>query len=105
MLADALAHRALAQVIAPWDTGVEALGLGASLDRELPSGVVNTAVRARVTKIGAHLYLVIVEARVGADADAARRRMRLLVARGRALDSASVDSAPHFTRWGVSELY
>lgn len=106
IIADALARRALAYAVAEWDARADALSFGESLDRALPGDAVNGFVRVRITRVGARLHVVIVEARAGAETDATRRRMRVIVEHASIPDSTNIDTgARPIARWSVSELY
>ncbi len=107
--ADALARRFLAELVAAWDGPEDALAVGASSDRALTTRDATPLVtaRARVTRLGARLYAIVVDVRVGTGpSQLANRRYRLLLERFAPSDSVPLHAPIQaIYRWSLADIY
>jgi hypothetical protein len=112
LAADAAARRVLAHAIASVETSGRPLDVGQAVVRDAtPAADDATAAlpleaRLRVHRLSADLYALTVDVRVGAAAQAARRRVSLLVQR-RAVASLGGASSPPvpIAQWSMTDLY
>jgi hypothetical protein len=107
--AEATARRAAAELVSSWDGEVDALPIGAHLERGLSMDEEDfrMTVRARVQRLAARLFVVIVDVRVGEGAiPLAHRRLRLVVERRVTTDTLDSPQPPRpIARWSFSDLY
>jgi hypothetical protein len=106
--AEALARRATAQVLASWPASNDVLPVHAYQDQEdeRPS-FGRTAVRTRIQRISASVYVVTADIRVGdGPFPIAHRRARLVLERPASADSGGLSGPPQpIARWGFSTSY
>jgi hypothetical protein len=110
VVAHAAARRALARTMSSWSAANDSLGIGAFTTRALSesAGVAldSAAIRVRVHRLSASLYVVAAEASVpAARMPLARRRERVLLERAPTIDSTIVQPIRPIARWASAELY
>jgi hypothetical protein len=109
--ADALARRVLGDFVLAWQPGFDSLPVGGAVARALSSLAGDDGFPAEgdvhLVRIGASLFAVTSEIRVGhADAIVARRRYRLLLEQRTNDSGVAPSGAPRrIPRWGLEELY
>jgi hypothetical protein len=107
--AEAAARRAAAELVTLWDGEADALPIGAHLERGLSMDEeeFRMTARARVQRLAARLFVVIVDVRVGEGVTPlAHRRLRLVVERRVSSDTLdSVHPPRPIARWSFSDLY
>jgi hypothetical protein len=110
VVAHAAARRALARTMSSWSAANDSLGIGAFTTRALSesAGVAldSAAIRVRVHRLSASLYVVAAEASVpAARMPLGRRRERVLLERAPTIDSTVVQPIRPIARWASAELY
>jgi hypothetical protein len=109
--ADALARRVLGDFVLAWEPGFDSLPVGGGVARALSPLTSDDGFPAegdvRLTRVGASLFAVTSEIRVGrAGAIVARRRFRLLLEQRTNDSGVSLSGAPRrIPRWSLDELY
>jgi hypothetical protein len=107
--AEATARRAAAELVSTWDGEADALAIGAHLERGLfmDEEEFRMTVRARVQRLAARLFVIIVDVRVGEGVTPlAHRRLRLVVERHATTDTLDSPRPPRpIARWSFSDLY
>ncbi len=110
--AEARAVRLLATAIGHWDVRDDSLAIGATVDRVIDvegseaGGDLPTTAHVIVQRLGATLFAIAADVRVGRDQPLARRRVRLLVQRVIVPDSSRAHLAPTpIARWSTADLY
>ena len=110
VVARAAARRALARTMASWTAADDSLGIGGFTTRAFSESAAialdSAAIRVRVHRLSASLYLVAAEASVpAARVPLARRRVRVLLERAPTIDTASVQPLRPISRWPSADLY
>lgn len=106
--ADFESQRALGVVLQGWDVTLDSLPIGATVERPVePADTPGPplVVQARVRRLSARLFAVVVAVRVGVSGQAAARRARLLLQRGLpGSDSAASAGVSTLPRWSVADI-
>ena len=110
VVAHAAARRALARTMSSWSAADDSLGIGGFTTRAFSESAAialdSAAIRVRVHRLSASLYLVAAEASVpAARVPLARRRLRVLLERAPTIDTASVQPLRPISRWPSADLY
>jgi type II secretory pathway pseudopilin PulG len=104
--AEALARRAVAEMLASWPATNDNLPVRAYQDREaqVSPSFGRTVVRTRIQRISEAVYVVTADVRVGdGSSPIAHRRSRLILERTAKLDSGGVAGPPYpIARWSFS---
>ncbi len=110
--AEARARRLLATTLDHWDARDDSLDIGATVDRIVDADSSEAApelpatARVSVQRLGATLFAIAADVRVGGDQPLARRRIRLLVQRVIMPDSVRTHLRPApIARWSTADLY
>jgi hypothetical protein len=110
--AETHAVRLLATAIGHWDVRDDSLAIGATVDRMIvvdgseAAGDLPTTAHVMIQRLGATLFAIAADVRVGRDQPLARRRVRLLVQRVIVPDSGHTHLAPTpIARWSTADLY
>ena len=106
--ADFESQRALGVVLQGWDVTLDSLPIGATVERPVePADTPGPplVVQARVRRLSARLFAVVVAVRVGVSGQAAARRARLLLQRDLpGSDSAASAGVSTLPRWSVVDI-
>lgn len=107
ILADGEARRALAQVLAAWGPRMDSLAVGEWLDVAVapaPGTAPSLDTRSGIRRLGPDTWLVVADVTVAQGVTGgAHRRLRLLLGRATAPDSATAPSQPAVLRqWALS---
>lgn len=106
--ADFEGRRALGVVLQGWDAALDSLPIGATVERLVDSADApgpSVVVHARVRRLSARLFAVVVRVRVGVSGQAAARRARLLLQRDSSgSDGAASAGVSTLSRWSVVDL-
>jgi hypothetical protein len=110
--AESQARRLLAITLRHWDVRDDSLDTGAMVDRIVDAEsseaapALPTTAHVSVQRLGATLFAIAADVRVGGDQPLARRRIRLLVQRVIMPDSVRTHLPPApIARWSTADLY
>lgn len=106
--ADFEGQRALGVALQRWDAALDSLPIGGTAERVVDSAETPgppLVVRARVRRLSARVFAVVVRVRVGVSGQAAARRARLLVQRDSSgSDSVAPPGITTLSRWSVVDV-
>ena len=106
--ADFECQRALGVVLQGWDVTLDSLPIGAAVERPVePADTPGppAVVQARVRRLSARLFAVVVAVRVGVSGQATARHARLLLQRDLpGSDSAASPGVSTLSRWSVVDI-
>ena len=110
LVAHAVARRALARTLSSWTAADDSLGIGGFTTRAYSESAAtaldSAAIRVRVHRLSASLYVVAAEASVPATRlPLSRRRVRVLLERAPTIDTTSVQPLRPISRWPSADLY
>ena len=112
LLAGSEVRASIAEQMSRWSAAEDSLAIGAERisvlgPRARGSGAVAMTTQVRLRRLSATRYVMVADCQAGADAAVlARRRVRVLLERPKAMDSSATALPPGpISRWTLADLY